>query len=148
MPNNQIKKIMILAAAATIALMCFISGCTAEKPDKALSDDPYCRENIEYYSKSASFGSGKSQDIDVALQYIYQSEAIAEKCGSDFQISGEQIKCVKSEGKTLFLSSICSGEAEYEINLYDDIWYRLTLSKTYFGKWKVDLCEEMSDNTM
>ncbi len=133
-------------AAATIALMCFISGCTAEKSDNVLSDDPYCRENIEYYSKSALFGSGRSQDIDVALQYIYQSETIAEKYGSDFQISSDQIICVKSEGETLFLSSICSGNAEYEINLYDDIWYRLTLSKNYFGKWKVDTCEEFNPN--
>lgn len=144
MLNSQIKKKLLIAAAA--ALMFFIGGCAAEKSDTVISDDPYCRENIEYYSKSASFGSGISQDIDVALQYIYESEKITEKYGSDFQVSGDQIICVKSEGETLFLSSICSGNSEYEINLYDDIWCRLTLSKNYFGKWKVDTCEEFKPN--
>lgn len=124
-----------------VALMLIvISGCSQTGVDK-LSDNPYSRENVYYRSASAIFGSGRNEDIDVAVKYLYDSNEVSSVLGDSFEITGDKIICHKSESRSFFVLGFYSGEAVYEF-VFGDICYEIIVSKKHFGKWKVDKCEQ------
>lgn len=123
-------------------MLIVLTGCSEFKSADCPSDNPYSRESVNYRSEAHSFGLGRSDDIDVALKYVYESKEISEIYGDSFQISGDSIICQKSEGHSFFLSNIYTGEAIYEFILGDER-YKVSLSKSYFGKWIVDYCESI-----
>lgn len=126
----------------TTFMLILLTGCSEIQSNGEFPDNPYCRESINYRSKTRSFGSGRSEDIDVALKYLYESREISEAYGDSFQITGDKIICHKSEGRSFFLLSIYKGEAVYEF-IFSDVSYKISLSKSYFGKWTVEKCEQM-----
>ena len=124
-------------------IIMLLTGCSADDNEYPLSADPNCRESVFYRSKSFLFGTGKLGDEDVALKYLYESEEVAEVYGDSFQMPGDKgkIVCHKSEGQTFFFPGIFKGEAVYEFVFEDQTSYTITVSKDYFGRWKVDNAE-------
>jgi len=84
---------------------------------------------------SFNFGSGRTDDIYEALNYIYNNEELKEKYGDSFEIESDNV-IGSSEGKTFMFLWLSKGEAEYDVTINDDIW-TIKVSKSYFGKWKV-----------
>lgn len=127
-------------AVAMILMLILVTGCSNAEYNNAL-DNPYSRESVNFRSRSCLFGTGRTEDIDVALKYLYDCKEISEIYGENFQMSGDKIVCYKSEGSSLFFLGVYSGEAVYEF-LFDNSSYKISLSKKYFGKWVVDKCEK------
>lgn len=132
------KKIMI---GVMLLMFLLLTGCSNSKSNSEFSNNSYSRESVNYRCERSSFGSGRSEDVDVALKYLYESNEISEIHGDSFQITGDKIICHKSEGHSFFLSGIYKGEAIYEF-IFDDASYKISLSKNYLGKWTVDSCEQ------
>lgn len=134
----HMKKFMI---GVVVLMFLLLTGCSNSKSNSEFLNNPYSRESVNYMSEGCSFGSGRSEDIDVALKYLYESNEISEIYGDSFQITGDKIICHKSESRSFFLSGIYKGEAIYEF-VFDDSSYKISLSKNYLGKWTVDSCEQ------
>ena len=122
-------------------MMLFLSNCSSvEIIDTENSDyNIYGRKNVEDENSSLFFGKGKNDAIYVALNYLYSNEAVSENCGTDFEITEEDLSFNKQEGETFLFSGIYKGHAEYEFKI-SDFSYRINLEKTYFGKWNVTDC--------
>lgn len=134
----MIKKIFCVV----IALILSLSGCISVEiiDDESGSINTYSREHTEIMASSDSFGNNKSDDIYVALDYVYSNEEIQENFGDDFQISEEDVICYKSETQTQFFLNRIKGEADYSFKIFDAN-YRIKLSKDYKEKWEVVSCE-------
>lgn len=123
----------------------FLSGCVEAS---VVSDDNYemySRKDIEIMASSDSFGKNKSDDIYVALDYVYSNGKIQENFGDDFEISEEDVICYKSETQTQFFLNRIIGEAEYSFAI-SDVRYRVKLTKEYKQKWQVVSCKIEKDN--
>ena len=132
----MIKKIICLV----ISLSLFLSGCISVEIIDDEVGNKYSREFTETMVSSDSFGKNKSDDIYVALDYIYSNEEIQKSFANDFQISEEDVICYKSETQTQFFLTRIKGEADYSVKI-SDVSYRIRLTKSYKGKWKVVSCE-------
>ena len=93
-------------------------------------------------SSSAFFGYGATEDIDVALSYIYNDSRIAAIHGNSFEITAEDIDRCVSEGESLFFRGLYKGTADVVITI-NEYSYNLKLSKSYCGKWIVNECLQM-----
>ena len=124
-------KSLVCVLCALLAL----TGCVSAVEEN--NTELYSRENVLLMESSDSFGYGKTDDIDVALSYIYNDSDIAKKHGTDFQLTGENIVCHYSECQTYFFSSFFSGKAKYTITI-DNTDYTVELTKEKKGKWQVD----------
>lgn len=134
-------KILILSI---VTFMFFLSGCVEVS---VVSDDNYemySRKDTETMALSDSFGKNKSDDIYVALDYMYSNEEMQEIFGADFEITEEDVICHKSETQTQFFLNRIKGVAEYSFAI-SDVRYRIKLSKEYKEKWKVVFCELEAD---
>ncbi len=114
----------------------FIVGCVSVRVDDADVSEMYSREDVDYMSESSSFGKGRTDDVYVALKYIYANEEIREKHGDSFEITVNDVVCHNSETENFFILSLYKGHAEYSITV-EDSTYRFKLSKSYFGRWTV-----------
>lgn len=121
-----------------IILMLGLCGCSIEIKEENV-DEMYSRSDTKDMCESVTIGKGKSDDIYVALDYIYSNELIQAEHGSDFEISSSDIVCHKSEGETYFFLWLYKGQAEYSFTIDDSI-YVVKLSKDVFGTWKVTEC--------
>lgn len=121
-----------------IILMLGVCGCSIEIKEVNV-DEMYSRSDTKDMCESVTIGKGKSDDIYVALDYIYSNELIQAEHGSDFEISSSDIVCHKSEGETYFFLWLYKGQAEYSFTINDSI-YVVKLSKDVFGTWKVTEC--------
>ena len=118
-----------------IMLMLGLCGCSIEIKE-ANVDEMYSRSDTKDMCESVAIGTGRSDDIYVALDYIYSNESIKAKHGSDFEISSSDIVCHISESETYFFLWLYTGQAEYSFTIDDSI-YVVKLSKDVFGTWKV-----------
>lgn len=132
----MIKKILY----AVIVLSVLLAGCVEIEEITDGDTNLYSREYTEIMTSSDSFGEFKSDDIYVALDYIYNNESIKSLHGDNFDIVHEDIICYKSETQTKFFRSRIKGEADYLIKI-DNTSYRIKLTKDYNQKWKVVSCE-------
>ena len=120
-------------------IMILLTGCSLLK----ISEEYYVlysRDDVAAMCASEGFGKGRSDDIYTALKYAYESAELSEKYGDSFEITGEDIICYTSEGSSFFFAGIFKGEARYGF-VFDNEIYTVSLSKDYWGKWKVDSCE-------
>ena len=106
----------------------------------------YSRDDVDIMKSSDRFGYGRSDDIYVALSFIYEDEELCNKYGNDFEIAAEDIVCVLSEGSSYFFSSFFSGEAQYLITVNQDV-YEIELSKSPKGKWIIDKVSIQDEET-
>ncbi|MBE6531773.1 MAG: hypothetical protein E7679_06795 [Ruminococcaceae bacterium] len=118
-----------------IIMLLGLFGCSIDITEEN-SAKMYSRTDTKYMSESTSFGKGKSDDIYVALNFIYSDETIQKKHGSDFEITADDITCHSSEGKIYGLYRLYSAQAEYSFSI-DNTIYNLKLSKSLFGTWTV-----------
>lgn len=112
-----------------------LSACSVKVDNNSDSSYIYSRKFTESVCLSSNFGSGKTDDIYVVLDYIYQSKELNDKYGDSFEISdigGTQ------DGKTRL--GLYKGKAKYFVNINNDEW-NVELTKEYSGKWKVTSCE-------
>ena len=116
--------------------MLFLIGCISIQDSNYAM---YSRDDVKTMLNSNSFGSGRNDDIYVALSHIYNDDEISEKCGGDFEVLAENIVCHFSEGENFLFYGIYKGHAEYSI-LIKEYSYRIKLSKDYFKKWSVVDC--------
>lgn len=121
-----------------IILMLGGCGCSIEIKEVNV-DEMYSRSNTKDMCESVTIGKGRSDDIHVALDYIYSNELIQAEHGSDFEISSSDIVCHKSESETYFFLWLYTGQAEYSFTIDDSI-YVVKLSKDLFGTWTVTEC--------
>ena len=121
-----------------IMLMLGLCGCSIEIKE-ANVDEMYSRTDTKEMCESVAIGTGRSDDIYVALDYIYSNELIQAKHGSDFEISSSDIVCYISESETYFFLWLYTGQAEYSFTIDDSI-YVVKLSKDVFGTWEVTEC--------
>lgn len=133
-------KVSILSMV--IVLILSLSGCISVEiiDDESGNMNIYSREHTEAMILSDSFGKNKSDDIYVALDYVYSNEEMRENFGTDFEISEEDVVCHKSETQTQFFVNRIKGEADYSFAIFD-VRYRIKLSKEYKEKWEVVSCE-------
>lgn len=118
-----------------ILLIMGFCGCSMEIKEENV-DEFYSRSDTKEMCESVAIGTGKSDDIYVALDYIYSNESIKAKHGSDFEISSSDIVCHISKGETYFFLWLYKGQAEYSFTI-DDSVYVVKLSKDVFGTWEV-----------
>ena len=130
----------VLFIALIIILMVGCSKNQYEYNDEN-SNNPYSREHISWLCQSNSFGTRRSDDETLALKYLYDSQEISEIYGDTFQITDDKIVCHKSESHSFFIPGIFKGEAIYEF-IFEDESYTISLSKSYFGEWTVEKCEQ------
>lgn len=78
----------------------------------------------------------RTEDIYIALKYLYTCDELSDIYGDTFEITDDEIICYKSEGQSFFLLGIYKGEADYGFRFEDGI-YRIKLNKGYFGRWTV-----------
>ena len=116
-----------------------LTSCISIKISEDDIDTMYYRERTTSFTKSSLFGYGRSDDIYTALSYMYNDTYIREKHGDSFELTWDNIVCIKSETQSASLSSVFKGEAEYLFTIEESI-YRIVLSKNYFGKWTVKDC--------
>ena len=121
-----------------IILMLGVFGCSIEIKEENV-DEMYSRSDTKEMCESVAIGTGRSDDIYVALDYIYSNELIQAKHGSDFEISSSDIVCHISESETYFFLWLYTGQAEYSFTIDDSI-YVVKLSKDVFGTWEVTEC--------
>ncbi|MBE7056030.1 MAG: hypothetical protein E7388_01130 [Ruminococcaceae bacterium] len=121
-------------------IMLFFTGCVSV--DIIDKDELYTRNDVEFMKESSSFGKGRLDDVYVALDYVYSDKTIAEKHGSSFEITSDDICTILSEGESFFFSFVYKGVAEFTFSI-DETVYQVCLSKGYFSKWKIDSCEEI-----
>ncbi len=121
-----------------IILMLGLCGCSIEIKEENV-DEMYSRTDTKEMCESVSIGKGRSDDIYVALDYIYSNELIQAEHGSDFEISANDIVCHISESETYFFLWLYKGQAEYSFTIDDSI-YVVKLSKDVFGTWEVTEC--------
>ena len=137
--NMERNKIFIIIGI--VFMLFFLSNCSSvEIIDTENSDfNSYSRKHVEDVNASLFFGKGKNDAIYVALNYLYSNKAISENCGTDFEITEEDLSFNKQEGETFLFSGVYKGHAEYEFKI-SDCSYLISLEKTYFGKWNVTEC--------
>lgn len=132
------KKFMAVVAA----LMFLLSGCSNSDNSYDYSDNnPYSRKRVNRLSQSVLFGTQRSDDETLALKYLYDSKEISDIYGDTFQFTLDDddenfIICHKSETKSFFFLWLFKGEAMYEF-VIDGMSYKVSLTKSYFGKWEV-----------
>ena len=118
-----------------VFMLLLMTGCTVTDYDDENYDNPYSRESV-CGSEPLLFGTGRTEDIDIALRYLYTCDELSDIYGDTFEITGDEIICYKSEGQSFFLLGIYKGEADYGFRFEDGI-YRIKLNKGYFGRWTV-----------
>ena len=124
------KKLII----GMVLIMFLFAGCIQiEITDE--SDEFYSRSRVDSICASESFGKGRTDDIYVALKYIYDSDELSKLYGDSFEMSDNNVICYTSEGSGFI--GIYKGEARYGFVL-DSTTYIVSLSKKYFGKWEVN----------
>lgn len=120
---------------AMIVFAGLLSGCSIKVDNNSDSSHIYSREFTETVCSSTNFGSGKTDDIYVVLDYLYKSKELNDKYGDSFEISdigGTQ------DGKTRL--GLYNGKAKYFVDINKDEW-KVELTKKYSGKWKVTSCK-------
>lgn len=132
----MVKKILYVV----ISLIFLLAGCVEIEEVADGDTNLYSREYTEIMTSSDSFGKFKSDDIYVALDYIYNNESIKSLHGDDFDIVHENVVCYKSQTQTQFFLSRIKGEADYLIKI-ENTSYRIKLTKEYNQKWKIVSCE-------
>jgi len=146
------KKSYLALNKTVIFILVFINlcGCTlishSDLDDANYTEDSmlqlhdvvmYSRADVNLIKSGDSFGYGRSDDIYVALSYIYDNHSLCSRYGCDFEVSPENIVCIKSEGTSSFFSSVFTGDAEYIITVNEES-YKIHLSKSKKGQWVVD----------
>ena len=129
------KKILLLGV---VVMLFGLYGCSISITEEN-TDEMYSRANTSYICESAFFGKGRSDDIYVALNFIYSNKSIEDKHGSSFEITADDITCHTSESKSCFFLWVCEGKAEYSF-VIDNYRYRIKLSKKAFEAWRVVEC--------
>ena len=132
----------IKIVCVVIILFSFLSGCISVEvfDNESGNINTYSREHTALMVASDSFGKYKSDDIYVALNYVYFNKEIQKNFDDEFEITEDDVICHKSETQTQFFLNRIRGEADYSIRIADVI-YRIKLSKDYDSKWKVISCE-------
>lgn len=130
----RLDKICIFFCIIMVTL--FLTSCVSISVQE---DDfqQYSREDVATMELSESFGEKRLDEVYVALSYIYNDKSIQEQCGSDFEILEENVIRNSGENRCFFFYWLFKGNAEYTI-IIGEHSYTLKLSKTYFGKWKVE----------
>lgn len=136
------KAFILFGVVIMILGLCGCSIDITEKNDAEI----YSRAGTIYMCESNSFGKGRSDDIYVALNFIYSDESIRERHGSDFEISANDIICHTSEGESFFFSGLYKGQAEYSFAINNSI-YKVKMNKTLFGPWTVTECLSEEETT-
>lgn len=132
-------KLNILILSMVTIMFC-LSGCVEVSVVSDSDYEMYSRKDTEIMHSSDNFGYGRSDDVYVALSYVYEDESISKSYGNEFEITPEDIVCYKSEGETSGIKSNFKGEADYSFAI-SDVRYRIKLSKEYKEKWEVVSCE-------
>ena len=142
--------LLLILTVIMFVIQMNLSGCSTALPDESYTENGgnntmiqfhdvvmYSRADVELMKSSESFGYGRSDDIYIALSYIYSDEYLCEKYGDDFEVTETDIVCIISEGSSSFFASVFSGNAEYLVNINEDT-YRIKLSKNKSESWVVD----------
>ena len=115
--------------------MILFTSCTLSYDDGNIS--MYSRADVLTTANAVNFGYGRSDDVYIALEYIYNNDNIRKEHGECFEITAENIVCHTSTGTSFFFSGAYEGNAEYTIYI-NNYPYRITLSKPRSGKWTVE----------
>lgn len=134
----SMKKVKTFILFGVIIMILGLCGCSIDIIERK-DDEMYSRADTMYMCESNSFGKGRSDDIYVALNFIYSDESIQERHGSDFELTANDITCHTSEGKSYFFAGLYQGQAEYSFAIDNSI-YKLKMSKSLFGTWTVTEC--------
>lgn len=125
---------IILFSISCIIMITLMFGCfSVDVFDDSVTF--YIRNDVYKTCSAEFFGKGSNDDIYVAL-FLYSNEDIINKYGDEFNILPEDVICYTSEGETFLFSNLYKGTADYGFNFDEEI-YRIKLSKSYFGNWKV-----------
>lgn len=117
----------------------FLSACSFEYTGaEGMNIDDCSRRSILSLSEGEFSGWGYEDDVLTALAYVYKSDELKAKYGSDFDI--DKIPEANSEGNMIIpRSPIYKGKTECRISIDGDQWL-VIVEKSYFGKWEVKNC--------
>lgn len=138
-------KIIYCKLAFIILLLFALVGCgfSVEEDNNTDPSHIYSRQVVNSLFENENYGYGKTEDVYVALKYIYDNKEIEKEYGSIFEAN---FTGGNADTGITFTSKKYTGNGKYFFIIDNDEW-TVEVEKKFNEKWKVTKAYKSITNT-